>query len=121
MNTMNGKEVYSTKEVAEITKRAIVTVNKWIEQGKLNATKVHKQNQSGPDRWRVTKADLDKFLADRHIQESFVQNEAGVKTIPSTLIYRDKIRAMIEDAIRAEIQRAVKEAVSSVMNDIIAA
>lgn len=121
MNTMNGNKVYSTKEIAEITKRAKVTVNRWIELGQLNATKVHIQNQSGPDQWRVSKADLDKFLSDRHIQESFVQNEAGVKTIPATLIYRDKIRAMIEDAIRAEIQRAVKEAVGSVMNDIIAA
>lgn len=120
MNTMNGNKVYTSNEVAKITGRSDWTVRYWIKTGKLAATQTKGGSRTGLI-WQIKKADLDKFLSDRHIQESFVQNEAGVKTIPSTLIYRDKIRAMIEDAIRAEIQRAVKEAVSSVMNDIIAA
>lgn len=117
---MNNERYYNVFEIAQMVGRDPATVRTWIYQGYLKAEKVKGTSPTGYV-WHVAKKDLDKFLADRHIQESFVQNEAGVKTIPATLIYRDKIRAMIEDAIRAEIQRAVKEAVSSVMNDIIAA
>ena len=115
---MNTK-LYTVKDVAIMTKRSERSVKYWIKKGYLTGVKVAGIGRGG--QWRFTEGDIKKFLTDRHVQESFVQNHAGVKTIPETLIYRDKIRAMIEDAIRAEIQRAVKEAVSSVMNDIIAA
>ena len=47
--------IYTTKELAEILKVHHLTIIKWINEGKIKATKLGRI-------WRVRKEDFDEFI-----------------------------------------------------------
>lgn len=52
------EEYYSTRQLAKMLTLKTVTIRRWIVKGELPAILLGKE-------YRVTKTDLDKFLADR--------------------------------------------------------
>ena len=49
-------ELLTTEEVARELKYHIVTVRKWIREGKLKATRINRKE------YRIKRSDLEKFL-----------------------------------------------------------
>ena len=48
------KEIYTPQEVADMTGRNVLTVYRWIREGKLKATKL--------GQWRIYREDLEAAL-----------------------------------------------------------
>ena len=54
MITGNRKEVYTPQEVADLTGRKVLSVYRWIKEGKLKATKL--------GQWKIYREDLKEAL-----------------------------------------------------------
>lgn len=56
------EEYYTTEQVAKMLGiKNVITVRRWILKRQITAIKIGKE-------YRITKSDLDKFLADRKTQ-----------------------------------------------------
>ena len=51
------KRYYTTREIAELLKVKVKTVQKWLCEGKLDGVQVGR-------RWRITEVQVDKFLGN---------------------------------------------------------
>lgn len=49
-----SKEIYTPQEVADLTGVKVLSVYRWIKEGKLKATKL--------GQWKITKSDLQAAL-----------------------------------------------------------
>ena len=52
---MEEKEFYTLKELTELLQISLRSIYRWLDEGKLHATKVGRV-------WRVSKKDLQEFL-----------------------------------------------------------
>ena len=52
---MEDKEFYTLKEITELLQVNIRSIYRWIDEGKLHATKIGRV-------WRVSKQDLHDFI-----------------------------------------------------------
>ena len=67
---IGDKEIYTPQEVADLTGVKILSVYRWIKEGKLRATKL--------GQWKITREDLAEALGVlpvRHLSEDAPQKQ----------------------------------------------